>query len=142
MSLPVHHPLAPIRPASLAEAVERARHPRNPATVQLQAHRDELLRLRRAGESVETLVGAMRLMGIEIGRETMRRWLQREFGRRPAGRRKSQPVNEAGKPADSAIVAPLTNTGIPAKQAVTAPELPPGRPSWQGNGPRIARDDY
>lgn len=87
MSLPTHHLLSPTRPATLAQAVDQARFPRNHATARLTPHREELLRLRQAGESVETLTAGLRLIGIEIGRETMRRWLQRELGQKPARRR-------------------------------------------------------
>jgi hypothetical protein len=90
MSLPIHSPLATARPTTLSQAVAQARHPRNRATAQLEPHREELLRLAQVGESAESLVGGLRLIGIEIGRETMRRWLQRELGRRPAKRSKRQ----------------------------------------------------
>ena len=95
MSLPIHSPLTPPRPTTLAQAVAQARHPRNHATAQLEPHREELLRLSQAGESAESLVGGLRLIGIEIGRETMRRWLQQELGRR---RRKTKvtPAKDGG----------------------------------------------
>ena len=93
MSLPIHSPIATARPITLSQAVAQARHPRNRATAQLEPHREELLRLAQAGESAESLVGGLRLIGIEIGRETMRQWLQRELGRRPAKRsRRQKPV--------------------------------------------------
>ena len=82
MSLPIHSPLTPARPATLAQAVAQARHPRNHATAQLEPHREELLRLAQAGDSAETLAVGLGLIGIKIGRETMRRWLQRERGLR------------------------------------------------------------
>jgi transposase len=85
----------------LAQAVEQVRHPRNHATVRLTPHREELLRLHRAGDSPETLALGLRLLGIEIGRETMRRWLDRELGRKPAKRRK-RAANAAANQAPSA----------------------------------------
>ena len=88
MSLPAHSPLITPRLTTLAQAVERVRHPRNHATVKLTPHREELLRLHQAGDSPETLALGLRLLGIEIGRETMRRWLNRELGRKPAKRRR------------------------------------------------------
>ena len=88
MSLPIHTSPTTARPTTLAQAVAQARHPRNHATAQLEAHREELLRLSAAGESAESLVGGLRLIGIQVGRETMRRWLQKELGRRPAKRRR------------------------------------------------------
>ncbi|MDI1335893.1 MAG: hypothetical protein PSU94_06880 [Lacunisphaera sp.] len=88
MSLPAYSPSNPLRPTTLTQAVAQARHPRNHATAQLEPHREELLRLAQAGDSAETLAGGLRLIGIEIGRETMRRWLQQQLGRKPAKRRK------------------------------------------------------
>jgi hypothetical protein len=49
-----------------------------------------LLRLNQAGDSAESLVGGLRLLGIHIGRETMRRWLQRELGQKPTRRKRSR----------------------------------------------------
>lgn len=116
MSLPIHSPLATARPTTLSQAVAQARHPRNHATAQLEPHRDELLRLAQAGESAESLVGGLRLIGIEIGRETMRRWLQRELGRRPAKRaRRQKPVR------GSRIGAVSTPTNPVATGPVVAP---------------------
>ncbi len=88
MSLPAYSTLTPPRPTTLAQAVEQVRHPRNHATAQLKPYREELLRLHQAGDSPETLASGLRLLGIEIGRETMRRWLDRELGRKPAKRRR------------------------------------------------------
>ena len=88
MSLPAYSPLTSARPTTRAQAVAQARHPRNHATAQLEPHREELLRLHEAGDSVESLAGGLRLIGIEIGRETMRRWLLQESGRKPTKRRK------------------------------------------------------
>ncbi len=84
MSLPEYSRVSPAPPPTLAEAVARARWPRNRATVQLAPHRDELLRLHQAGDSVGSLVVGLRQIGVEIGRETLRLWLNRELGRRPA----------------------------------------------------------
>lgn len=103
MSLPIHSPLATPRPTTLSQAVAQARHPRNRATAQLEPHREELLRLAQAGESAETLATGLRLIGIKIGRETMRRWLQRELGRPSAKRRRGKgrraaKVNPSGRP--------------------------------------------
>lgn len=99
MSLPAYSPLTPPRPTTLAQAVEQVRHPRNHATAKLTPHREELLRLHRAGDSPETLALGLRLLGIEIGRETMRRWLDRELGRKPAKRRKRAANAAANQPA-------------------------------------------
>jgi len=88
MSLPAYNSTTPPSSPTLAEAVARARWPRNRATVRLEAQRDELLRLRQAGESIGSLVGGLRALGIEIGHETLRRWLNRELGTKPARRRR------------------------------------------------------
>jgi len=103
----------------LAQAVEQVRHPRNHATAQLDSQREELLRLRQAGESVETLTAGLRLLGVEIGRETMRRWLDRELGRKPARRRKRTAKPAAGQPATAASANPVltTATTIPMPPA-------------------------
>ena len=66
MSLPAHSHLTPASPPTLAEAVARARWPRDRAVVQLAPHREELLRLRQTGASVGSLVGGLRLIGIEV----------------------------------------------------------------------------
>jgi len=114
MSLPNHSPLTTPRPTTLAEAVAQSRYPRNRATVKLAPHRDELLRLRQAGESVETLAAGLRLMEIEIGRETLRRWLDRELGRVPARRKRraAKPTTDQPAMVASANSAPASATTI------------------------------
>ena len=74
---PNRSPLATQLPRTLADAVVQVRHPRNRATAQLAPHRDELLRLRQTGESIETLALALRAFDVPIGKETLRRWLAR-----------------------------------------------------------------
>lgn len=111
MSLPAYSPLITPRPTTLAQAVEQVRHPRNHATAQLTSHREELLRLHQAGDSPETLALGLRLLGIEIGRETMRRWLDCELGRKPAKRRRRTAKPGAGQPAMVASAAPMPAAG-------------------------------
>lgn len=89
---PGRSPFATPPPRSLAEAVTQVRHPRNHATAQLAPHREELLKLRQAGESIETLALALRAFDVMIGKETLRRWLASELGiapKRKARRRRS-----------------------------------------------------
>lgn len=79
-------------PRTLADAVTQVRHPRNHATAQLTPHRDELLKLRAAGESIETLALALRAFDVMIGKETLRRWFAQELviaPKRKARRRRS-----------------------------------------------------
>lgn len=137
MSLPANTALPPIRPSNLAEAVERARHPRNHATAKLKSHRDELLRMRQAGESVESLVGGLHLLGIEIGLETLRRWLQQELGSKPAKRRKPKakailpPSAEEGPSAALALpTAPAESAVAPEPAPPEAPQAATVHPSW------------
>lgn len=94
MLTPTPSPITPARPLTLAEAVERARWPRNHATARLEPHREEVLRLRQGGASIESLVGGLRLLGIEVGRETIRLWLNRELGHKPAKQRKPREKRE------------------------------------------------
>lgn len=77
---PNRSPFTTPSPRTLADAVTQVRHPRNHATAQLAPHRDELLKLRAAGESIETLALALRAFDVAIGKETLRRWLARETG--------------------------------------------------------------
>ena len=60
---------------------------RQPKTALLEPHREELLRLRRDGDSVEVLATALRGLGVEISGEALRLWLNRELGRKPIKRR-------------------------------------------------------
>jgi len=90
MSLPIPSPLTAPRPTTLAQAVAQVRHPRNHATAQLEPHREELLRLAQAGDSAESLAAGLGLIGIKIGRETLRRWLRRELGPKGSRRRKAK----------------------------------------------------
>lgn len=85
---PAHHDIALTPPPTLAELVAKARHVKQPKTAQLEAHREELLRLRRAGDSVEVLAIALRGLGVEISAEALRLWLNRELGHKPVRRRK------------------------------------------------------
>ena len=88
-SLPLaHHDIAPKPPPTLAELVAKARHPKQPKTAQLEAHREELLRLRRDGDSVEVLAIALRGLGVEISSEALRLWLNRQLPRRRTRRTK------------------------------------------------------
>ena len=133
MSLPIHTSPTTARPTTLAQAVAQVRHPRNRATAQLTPHREELLRLHQAGESPETLASGLRLIGVEIGRETMRRWLDRELGRKPARRRKGikrrapEPAPFAAPPTVSAPVAPAPSFTAPVTIISEPPTAPVGR---------------
>jgi hypothetical protein len=69
--------------------VATARHARQPKTDQLEPHREELLRLRRDGDSVEVLAIALRGLGVEISAEALRLWLNRQLPRRKARRSKT-----------------------------------------------------
>jgi hypothetical protein len=118
----------------LAEAVAQAHWPRDRATAQLEPHRDELLRLRQAGESVGSLVGGLRLMGVEVGHETLRLWLNRKLGRKPARRNKPRVVTASpahvaealsGEHTDKPSVNPPTVTVAPD----VAPPIEPGKAS-------------
>lgn len=135
MSLPIHSPLATTRPTTLSQAVAQARHPRNHATAQLEPHREELLRLAQAGESAESLVGGLWLIGIEIGRETMRRWLQRELGRRPAKRsRRQKPVRGSrigaiSTPTNPVAAGPVLAPVAPADRVAASPASPAATPT-------------
>lgn len=110
MSLPNQSPSSPRSPKTLAQAVAQLRQPRNPATARLLPHRDELLRLRRAGESVETLAAGLRLIGVEIGRETLRRWIQRELKRKPIRRRKA--ISAATSVSEDITVRPIPGRSL------------------------------
>jgi hypothetical protein len=68
--------------------VATARHPKQPQTAQLEAHREDLLRLRRDGDSVEVLAIALRGLGVEISSEALRLWLNRQLPRRRTRRTK------------------------------------------------------
>ncbi|MDI1250577.1 MAG: hypothetical protein PSV13_17075 [Lacunisphaera sp.] len=115
----MHSTTTPKIPPTLAEAVERASWPKNRATVLLEPHREELLRLRQSGKSVETLSWGLRALGIEIAQETLRLWLNRELGRKPAKRRKPRrQVHASTLPAMSESAAML------ASAASCAPSLP------------------
>jgi hypothetical protein len=85
---PAHHDIAPTPPPTLAELVAKVRHPKQPKTAQLEPHREELLRLRRDGDSVEVLAMALRGLGVEISPEALRLWLNRELGSKPVRRHK------------------------------------------------------
>lgn len=141
MSLPIHSLLATARPTTLTQAVAQARHPRNRATAQLEPHREELLRLAQAGESAESLVGGLRLIGIEIGRETIRRWLQRELGRRPAKRsRRQKPVRGSrigaiSTPTNPAAAGPVL-APVPTGERVADTPVSPETRTAPHSGPR------
>lgn len=128
MSLPNHSSPTTPRPATLAQAVAQVRHPRNHATSQLEPHREELLRLAQAGDSAETLATGLGLIGIQIGRETMRRWLQQELGRRPAKRRKARTT--AVPSASASATTPAITTATAETPITPQPEAPVALPSF------------
>jgi hypothetical protein len=139
MPLPIHSPLTPPRPTTLAQAVAQARHPRNHATAQLEPQRGELLRLRQTGESVESLTRGLRLLGIEIGHETLRRWLRHERGKTPTRRRKSRSTadgSSAGTPPEGSVAqeasdqpAILVSKNAPAATPAKTPTTNESMPS-------------
>ena len=86
---PAHHDIAPAAPPTLAELAAKARHVRQPKTAQLDAHREELLRLRRDGDSVEVLATALRGLGVDISAEALRLWLNRQLPRKRMKRGKT-----------------------------------------------------
>ena len=112
MSLLAHSLITPASPPTLAEAVACARWPRDRAVAQLAPHRDELLRLRQTGESVGSLVGGLRLIGIAIGHETLRLWLNRELKHTPPRRKKARRL-----PADSAPTVEVPSGGMTARRS-------------------------
>lgn len=135
MSLLFNFQFTSPRPATLTEAVAQARWPRNRATHWLATHREELLQLRQSGESVGSLVGGLSAMGIEIGHETLRLWLNRELGHKPAKRRRSRRrtnpalpntnlTDETSKAADTAKTAVMEKTN-----AGELPQVPPDQPA-------------
>lgn len=77
-------------------------------------HRDELLRLRRAGDSVEVLAIALRGLGVDISAEALRLWLNRELGHKPVRRRKVR------LRFDSHALDPSTSTASPVAQVAAA----------------------
>lgn len=137
-----NHATTPAAPPTLAELAAMARRERQPKTAQLDSHREELLRLRREGDSVEVLATALRGLGVEISDEALRLWLNRELGHKPARRRKvrlrfsrnvSEPSPVGGAPAERTAVA-LPAAGIAAGSVRTEPlpkslDSAPERPS-------------
>ena len=134
----VHHDIAPTPPPTLAELVAKARHLKQPKTAQLEPHREELLRLRRAGDSVEVLAIALRGLGVDISPEALRLWLNRELGHKPVRRRKVRlrfdrhaldPIAPlASHGARSAAALPTAVVSAVAHQTVPPPELCGGVP--------------
>jgi hypothetical protein len=108
---PNRSPFTTPPPPTLADVVTQVRHPRNHATAQLAPHCDELLKLRAAGESIETLALALRAFDVVIGKETLRRWFTHKLGiasKRKARRKRS--------------TAPLTaDTPLSQKDDIPAP---------------------
>lgn len=131
MSLTAYSHLTLASPPTLAEAVAHARWPRDRAVAQLAPHREELLRLRQTGESVGSLVGGLRQLGIDIGHETLRLWLNRELGRTPAKRRRRQKTTTGSRtgavvtPVSTKAPLPIVSPAAPAaEQAADFPASP------------------
>jgi hypothetical protein len=122
---PAHHDIAPTPPPTLAELVAKARHPKQPKTGQLEAHREELLRLRRAGDSVEVLALALRGLGVDISPEALRLWLNRELGSKPVRRHKVRFKQTVVIPVAlaPASATPPTPDPTPTVSAVSAPAV-------------------
>jgi hypothetical protein len=70
------------------------------------------LRLRQTGASVGSLVGGLRLIGIAIGHETLRLWLNRELKHTPPRRKKARRL-----PVDSAPTVEVPSGGMTARRS-------------------------
>jgi len=145
------------------ELAAKARRERERKTAQLEAHRDELLRLRRDGDSVEVLATALRGLGVAISDEALRLWLNRELGHMPIKRRKTRvrfdrraatpslpvasPVAVTATPLPAAIVATASaDTGVPQAAATHSAGRPsslilPGETAMQAMRRRLAALD-
>jgi hypothetical protein len=136
----MHFTTTPTIPPTLAEAVDRASWPKNRATILLEPHRAELLRLRQSGKSVETLARGLKAVGIEIAQETLRLWLNRELGHKPAKRRRRRMPNlasnlssapelaaalaSAESPAPPSLFGARQETAVPASSFILPGETP------------------
>ena len=88
--------------------------------MQLEPHREELLRLRRAGESVAVLCTGLRGLGVEISDEALRQWLNRELGHKPTRRRKvGMKFDRRGLDTISLVAAQAERTTTTLPAAVT-----------------------
>jgi hypothetical protein len=106
----------------------RARHPRQPKTAQLEPHREELLRLRSDGDSVEVLAIALRGLGVEISAEALRLWLNRHLPRKRAKHAKTPRalVSQEPLPVPSQIgsVVIALNVAAAANEAASSAAVP------------------
>ena len=98
---------------TLAELVAQARWPRRSIALALAPHREELLRLRREGASVEALAAGLRGLDVRVSDESLRLWLNQKLGHKPARRRKPR--------FRRSIVAPVATAPAVATPPVQAP---------------------
>jgi hypothetical protein len=100
--------------------------------MQLEPHRDELLRLRRAGESVAVLCTGLRGLGVEISDEALRQWLNRQLRRKTAKRERAtraiapqEPMPASPQSEPKAVVPNVATTSGDAAAAVVTPTAVP-----------------
>jgi hypothetical protein len=121
----------------LAELVAQARWPRRSIALALAPHREELLRLRREGASVEALAKGLRGLEVRVSDEALRLWLNRELGHKPPRRRRPRWQPNIAVPLLNAptILPPPVPTPPPTASGVSAPAVVSPKVLSPGNTP-------
>jgi len=98
---PLHETTPATRP-TLAQLVAECRRPKKPKISQLDAHRAELLKIRKTGAPLRAIREGLAKMGVVVSEEALRLWFNVQWRRTRAKQPKARPAIPAAMDADTA----------------------------------------
>ncbi|MEO6246935.1 MAG: hypothetical protein ABIQ12_16025 [Opitutaceae bacterium] len=107
---------------TLAQLVAESRRPKKPKTSQLDAHRAELLKVRREGAALRAIREGLAKMDVIVSEEALRLWFKAHTRRSPKTEARRQAATAA---AVAAIHAEAVATALPPLKTDPKSEAPP-----------------
>jgi hypothetical protein len=108
---------------TLAQLVADSRRPKKPKTSQLDAHRLELLKIRKAGAPMRAIRDGLAKMDVVVSEEALRLWFNAQRARTDRRRRLVTSATRMAVEA-AAVVAPPAGSKVEAAAPTAADEVP------------------